>query len=433
MESRFVALALAATLVLTACSSSPRTTGTAAPTLPAEQPAETASSSTTTSDAAPPATVDSAEPAIEASAEAQSVTSSCPGDGDNMLVGRTDITPSGNRLAPGSIDLLNVSVNATELPAPPTWIVPFFASDDPCRPHWYVTLANGSAVRVDPQGGITDAGPATTPPLSTLDSVTSAYDALDQFDNPLPDSRVVSFGPWIAALVDPTDRYGHGVLGDRIEAAAVQVIDTVSGERNLILIDAPSVIEGISPMLIDVDQNDDDVPEVLVTLSNGDDGAWLALYDLDGTLRAQSDPIGQGNRWRNQLGAAWTAPDGTLEIVDVRTPHLAGIVEFFRLNGNQLELTASTDGYTNHTIGSRNLDLGILVDADTDKLPEVVLPTRDLGSLVIIDRVDDAAVESGRIELDGSLATNIASQWIVGQAWLAIGTEDGRLLVFGDQ
>lgn len=313
----------------------------------------------------------------------------------------------------------------TDLPSAPTWVVPIIDDEEPCAPSWYVTLEDGRAVTVGANGEIADAGPAVTPPGS-------AQDDLDQFEDPLLDGRVVTFGPWMAALVEPTDRYGHGVLGDRIEAGGVEVIDTRSGERTRIVIDAPSVIEGLSPMLIDVDQTDGAEPEVLVTLSNGDDGAWLALYNLDGSLRARSDAIGRGNRWRNQLGAAWTAPNGALEIVDVRTPHLDGVVEFFRVDGARLERVASTSGYTSHVIGSRNLDMGILVDADQDKLDEVVLPTRDLGSLAVLDRVDDDVVELGRIELGGSLSTNIASQWLVGQAWLAVGTRDGRLLVFGD-
>jgi len=357
---------------------------------------------------------------------------SCRGEDGGLAVGRTDIRVSGNRQAPGSIDLLNVPMVAIDLPAPPTWIVPFFAADDSCEPYWYVTLNDGRAVTVDPRGVVADAGAALAPPETSSGVVRSVYDDLGRFDNPLPDSRVVSFGSWSAALVDPTERYGHGVLGDRIEAGAIEVIDNSSGERTRIMIDAPSVIEGISPMLLDVDQSDDAIPEILVTLSNADDGAWLALFNIDGTLRAASAPIGRGNRWRNQLGAGWTGPDGDYEIVDVRTPHLDGVVEFFRVNGDRLELTASTSGYTNHTLGSRNLDLGIMVDADADKVVEVVLPTRDLGSLAIIDRHDDDAIEVGRIDLGGSLSTNIATQWIVGQSWIAVGTQDARLLVFGD-
>jgi len=74
-----------------------------------------------------------------------------------------------------------------------------------------------------------------------------------------------------------------------------------------------------------------------------------------------------------------------------------------------------------------------VVDADQDKLVEVVLPTRDLQSLAVIDLDDFGdATELGRIDLGGRLATNVATQWLVGQAWLAVGTTDGRLLVFGD-
>ena len=416
--------------VLAACSGN---VDLSAPGSEPESPGITAVAPTpTTSTAAPEQDPPPEETSSAANDAPVPAATTCRGQGNQFTVGRTDIDPTGNRNAPGGIDLLAAPRKTADLPATPTWIVPFFAPDAPCEPHWYVTLADGQAVIVDPTGAVAAAGDATVPPQSAPGLVSNAYDSLDQFENPLPDSRVVSFGRWSAALVDPTDRYGHGVLGDRIEAGAVEVIDNTSGDRTRIVIDEPTVIEGISPMLIDVDQTNDATPEVLVTLSNGDVGAWLALYDIDGNLRAQSAPIGRGNRWRNQLGAGWIGAGGDYLIVDVRTPHLDGIVEFFRVNGDELERTASISGYTNHTIGSRNLDLGILVDADADKLDEVVLPTRDLQALAIIDRQGNDAVEAGRIDLGGSLNTNIATQWLVGQAWLAVGTDDGRLLVFGD-
>lgn len=356
----------------------------------------------------------------------------CRGDTNDISTGRTDVLRSGNRRAPGTIDLLSAPVTVVDLATSATWVVPYFVDPEACDAQWYVTLDDGQAVIVDAAGNVAEAGAATAPPETEPGSVESAHAGLDQFDNPLPDSRVVTSGPWSAALVNPTDRYGHGVLGDRIEAGAVQVVNAETDERIRIVIDAPSVIEGLSPMLIDVDQEDGGVPEVLVTLSNADVGAWLALYNIDGTLRAESTPIGQGNRWRNQLAAGWTGPSGDYEIVDVRTPHLDGVVEFFRVDGDRLERTASISGYTNHTLGSRNLDLGILVDADADKIAEVLLPTRDLRSLAIIDRVGDEAVELGRIDLDAALTTNIASQWLLGQAWIAFGTSDGRLVIIGD-
>lgn len=439
MQARFVAIgvrfgALAVALVVAACS------GTATSDTSGAASSASTDAAISTEGMAPPGSP-SDEPlgreeltSGAATATATGIAPTCPSDVGAATTGRTDIQPSGNRQVAGSLQLLDAPVASTVLPAAPTWVVPYFRDQTDCDlespPDWYVVLDDGRAVIVRGDGTATMAGEAPSPPETVPGTVRSAYDDLAKFDNPLPDSRVVLFAAWTATLVEPTERYGHGVLGDRIEAAAVQVINTETGSRTRISIDAPTVIEGISPMLIDVDQPNDGTPEVLVTLSNSDVGAWLALYNIDGTLRAASTPIGQGNRWRNQLGAGLT--DAGFEIVDVRTPHLDGVVEFFSVVGNRFERTASISGYTNHTLGSRNLDLGVLVDADADGLVEVVLPTRDLQSLAVIDRVGDEAIERGRIDLASSLSTNIASQETGDRAWLAIGTKDGRLLVFGD-
>ena len=379
---------------------------------PTREPAPTSSTSAPTDDAQPATDPTSVDCEVTDPAE-----------------GRTDIVPSGNHLVPGGIDILTAPVVVSDLPAPATWIVRSFASDT-CTPEWYVTLADGQAVLVDHAGQVTDAGAAVVPPETSPASITTAHHRHNEFENPLVDSRVVSFDRWSVALVDPTDRYGHGVLGDRIEAGGIEILDTSTGESTRIIIDAPSVIEGISPILVDVDN--DDRPEILVTQSNNDVGAWLVLYDIDGTLRAESDPIGRGNRWRNQLGGGFVGPNGEFEIVDIRTPHLDGVVEFFRVEGDRLERVTTTTGYTTHELGSRNLDLGVFVDTDFDGFPEVLVPSRDLGSLAVIDRNGDDAVEVGRIDLGSRLSTNLAAYWTSEQTWLAAGTTDGRLIIWGD-
>lgn len=361
----------------------------------------------------------------------------CTGEGPvgrPVEIGRTDVHPSGNRVAAGGIELVSVARAEVELPGRPVWVVRHPGPDGPCEPSWYVVLDDDRSVIVSADGSVTDTGPAVDPPETTASQqVLDAHRGLDMFENPLPDSRVVQAGPWYAALVDPTDRYGHGVLGDRIEAGGVELANTATGERRRIVVEPPAVIEGTSPMLISLDPAGGDPPTVLVTVSDAATGARLVLYEIDGSVRAQSDPIGQGNRWRNQLGAAPLGPNGELEIVDIRTPHLGRVVEYFRIVDDRLELVASASGYTTHQLGSRNLDLGLIVDADADKRPEVVVPTSDLTALAVLKRDATGVNELGRVELDSTLATNLATQWINGQAWLAAGTADNRLLIFGDR
>ena len=428
-------------LVLASCTSATTSpTEGAADTSPAstQNPVTAPDSATEESSSATPAEAESASDQSEAVIVADDgpVMNPCTGGGPVGLpveLGRTDVQSSGNKQAGGGIRLLTTPRTEIELPAPPVWVVRHPGPDGPCEPSWYVVLDDDTSLIVASDGSVLDAGPAVQPP-QTDDSqdVFSAYEAHSMFENPLPDTRVVQHGPWLAALADPTDRYPHGVLGDRIEAGAVEIVNMETDERRQITIDPPAVIEGISPMFIDIDPDRVADPVILVTVSDSSSGARLALYNLDGSLRAESDPIGRGNRWRNQLGASLLGPNGEFEIVDIRTPHLDGVVEYFRIADDRLELAASTTGYTTHVIGSRNLDLGLIVDADEDKLPEIVVPSRDLRALAVLERSSDQVIELGRVELDGKVATNLATQWINGQAWLAVGTDDRRLVIFGD-
>ena len=174
----------------------------------------------------------------------------------------------------------------------------------------------------------------------------------------------------------------------------------------------------------------DGIHDILVTLANGDDGARLALFRLDGTRLAESDPIGRGNRWRNQLAIAPTGPDGEIEVIDVRTPHIGGTVQYFRVVDERLERVASTSSdYTTHTIGSRNLDLGIVADADLDGHLDVLVLSQDRERLVGFERIDGGVSIIVDRSLDGRAVTNLAPA-ADGSA-LAIGTSDGRLIVFG--
>ena len=333
-----------------------------------------------------------------------------------LSVGRADLTPEGNRVIEGrgvltTAEPIDIAVGAT-----PLWVFPITDADgnddaDSDKGQWLVVLDSGETVVIGQDGSVTGGAPYVTP------------SALDRFTDPLPDGRVVSSGGVEVALVGPTDRYPHGVLGDRIEASAIEVRSTEDGSLVSFGPDEPTVIEGISPMLGDVDL--DGTPEILVTQSNADVGAWLALWSLDGELIAQSDPIGQGNRWRNQLAIAPVGPDGEIEIIDVRTPHLGGTVEYFRLDGARLERIATQTGYTSHQIGSRNLDLGIVADATGDGMLNVVVPTNDRQMLGILRRTEDGVVVEANVDLPGRLTTNVsAMESGDGQLWFAVGTNE---------
>ena len=338
---------------------------------------------------------------------------------------RVDLSPTGNRIADLTFDLTSAVRTEIAIDGGPAWVLA-----DPRGDRWYVVFDDSSAAWVGNDGSIEPAPPPENePPLLSADGIPIAQHV--SATDPLPDGRIVHGGPdgsLDVTLTDPTDRYGHGVLGDRIEAAGFEIRDRCTDEVTNVSLAAPDVVEGTSALLGDADG--DGIHDILVTLANGDDGARLALFRLDGTRLAESDPIGRGNRWRNQLAIAPTGPDGEIEVIDVRTPHIGGTVQYFRVVDERLERVASTSSdYTTHTIGSRNLDLGIVADADLDGHLDVLVLSQDRERLVGFERIDGGVSIIVDRSLDGRAVTNLAPA-ADGSA-LAIGTSDGRLIVFG--
>jgi hypothetical protein len=250
----------------------------------------------------------------------------------------------------------------------------------------------------------------------------------DADEDVIPGGRVVSTGFVGAVPVGPTQRYPHGVLGDDIEASALQIW-TDYGANPRVELAEDEVIEGISAIAAVL--GDGGPLGFLVTVSNAEDGARLRAYDEQGEVIAESDPIGRGFRWLHQIGVGPTGPDGEIEVIAVRTPHIGGVVEAYRLDGDRFERVAAIEGYSSHVIGSANLDMALLTDTDADGQLEIVVPTQAMTELAILERTADGFSELDRLPLDGSLATNIAAAVDRdGHLNLAVGTADGRLRVF---
>jgi len=247
----------------------------------------------------------------------------------------------------------------------------------------------------------------------------------------LHDSRIVVGRNGLAAMMtDPTERLNHAVIGDGVEAETVTVIDPGAGEVVAVL-DAPdnTVFEAISPLWADVDG--DGAEEILVTASDGDAGARLVVYRTDGSILAQSPAIGRGNRWLNQLGVAPLGPGGEIEVVEVRTPHIGGVVGWYRLEGDQLVRQNTASEYSTHGIFSRNLDEGLIVDANGDGRPDVVVPTQDDTRLVALSRTADGSEIVGVVDLPARPSSNLAGvSRPDGTASLALATEDGQMLLW---
>jgi hypothetical protein len=248
----------------------------------------------------------------------------------------------------------------------------------------------------------------------------------------LPDARILQDERGrLLFLSGPDETYDHGVLGDGIEASSITLVETTPEFRVAKRIAVPQglVIEGIMPLWYDLDG--DGAREIIVTASDQSSGARLLVYSETGRLIAASMAIGQGYRWRHQIAVVSPAPGEPPEIVSVRTPHIGGVLEFFRLSGDGLELVATAQGVTSHVIGTRNLDLALSGDFDGDGVVEILLPDDNRHALVAVQRSETEAAIDWSLPMAGTLATNLAATTDdQGRISVAAGLENGKLWIW---
>ncbi len=388
----------------------------------------------------PPTTVPTQEPApTEVIAETSPTAEPTAEDTQSFMpyTAYTHLTASGNRYLEGTADLPNTTPIDIALSTRADWVLGVPYGDEQV---WVALLEDNTIesyqLHTDGTYSTFDALTVTwqpgQAPILEISENTIELRTQPQFENAIPHGRVTQASNGaIIYLSNPTDIYGHGVLGDVIEAACITVVP-VDGVSNDICIDPPAVIEGVAPILADM--NNDGRDDILVTLADSNGGAKLVLFDQSGEWLAASAPIGQGNRWRNQLAIVPTGPDGQLEAVDVLTPHLNATVEYFQLNDNTLERVAAQAGYTSHYLGSPNLDLGIAADFDGDGNVEILLTDKPTGTLLgAIRRGDGAenAIVAWELALDGGLLTNIAAfSDVNGHISVGVGTSEKVLRIW---
>ena len=239
--------------------------------------------------------------------------------------------------------------------------------------------------------------------------------------NAMPDSRIlVDDQNRVLILSGPTDRYDHGILGDAIDASAINLIETEPELRILqtITIDAPDVIEGISAIWADIDN--DGARDIIVTLSNNRGGSRIAAFREDGTLLAESDPIGLGHRWRHQIAVASFDGSGSPLLVAIRTPHIGGIIEFFQYKNGKLEITNEIKGFSSHSIGSRNLDSALAGDFNNDGVIDLLAPDQPHSNLGIISNFNVVAT----LPLPDTLTSNLSATTVNGKLYVGAGTHN---------
>lgn len=203
----------------------------------------------------------------------------------------------------------------------------------------------------------------------------------------------------LAWLVEPTERYRHGVLGDSIEAGALKV-RLRDGRELSHALPEDSVFEDLQPRVVDLDADGQD--EVLVVRSRQSAGASLmALGMRAGKLvpLAETPAIGTAHRWLNPLGAADVDGDGRLDVLLVQTPHIGGTLIVYGYENQRFTEKARVPGFSNHVIGSRALALHAFRDVDGDGTLDVILPSADRRALRVMSFANGKVRELNRIVL----------------------------------
>ncbi len=206
-----------------------------------------------------------------------------------------------------------------------------------------------------------------------------------------------------ARYTDPTDRYPHGVLGDRLEWGALE-LTLSNGSKRRIVLPRDRVFEDLEPRLADVDLDGD--LEVISIESHQLQGARLAIYDASG-LVAANPYIGTRFRWLAPVAIADLDEDGAIEIAYVDRPHLAKILRVWRFSDSRLFQVASLQGVTNHKIGENFISGGL---RDCGAGPEMVVASRNWGSIVSVqlNATKLVARELGTFEGPQSFTTALA-------------------------
>lgn len=251
--------------------------------------------------------------------------------------------------------------------------------------------------------------------------------------NIIPHARVVAGARDIAAawFASPTERYGHGVLGDRIEASALKV-ESAAGDFLVYELTDDSVFEDLMPRLADIDGDGRD--EIIAVHSYGDSGAAVALFGIrDGRLvrLAESDSIGLPYRWLNPIGAGDFDGDGTPEIAVIQTPHIGGILILYQWRDGRLTEATRRFGFSTHAMGSTVLGMSAVLDLDGDAAEEILVPDQGRTDLKAISYAGGVFRILWSASNEDRIATSIVTADLDGRggADILYGLADGSVML----
>lgn len=248
--------------------------------------------------------------------------------------------------------------------------------------------------------------------------------------NALPDARpVVSSAGQVALYANPVgEREVHGGPG----SSALVVLELRNNVLRIVTrVELPetAVFAGVAPLWADI--NGDGVDDLITTVSDGQDGARVRAYLFDGErIMGQVDgPAGE--RWPQPLAWGPFGPDGEPLLVDVLTPHIGGVLRFYRYSGRSFEVLAQLPGYTAHVPGPRSPDMAVGGDFDGDGHLEMALLTQDRGHVAGIQYTAEGPRAVWSLAVDGQVVTNLSAVRLPdGRLGLAAGTDEGRLRIW---
>ncbi len=253
---------------------------------------------------------------------------------------------------------------------------------------------------------------------------------IERPEGALPDGRI-AIGPGDIArawLAEPTDRYDHGILGDKLEAGAV-VIERRDGGQQTVKLKPDAVFEDLKPRIVDLDgDGHDEVVLIKSSLTQGSNLAVVGLRKNRYEIVAETPALGAPHRWLDVAGIADFAGAGGKQIAIVRQPHAVGELQLWSYDGRRLHQLAALPDAANHIAGTRAIDMDAVADFDGDGVVDLAVPSLERTRLRFIG-FRPQAHEIGSIALPAAAATDIAVLAKGAKPPVALGLADGSLVV----
>jgi hypothetical protein len=232
-----------------------------------------------------------------------------------------------------------------------------------------------------------------------------------------------------AWLAEPTSRYHHEIFVQPENAAAIRVL-TANGRVLRYAAPPDAVIEDRLPRLVHAWNTD----AVLTVQSSTEGGAAVLLLAVRGERLqplAESAPIGQARRWLNPIGVADFTGSGIPEVVAVVTPHIGGWLTRFRRDGERLLPVEKVPGFSNHAIGTDELRLAAMLDANADGVVDLAVPGAERRTLRLVTFAGGRFRELQRIGHSAPIRSAVIAQDVDGDGRkeLVYALADGLLVV----